>query len=229
MPGALIRALALALAACAPDEPSRTTATGFVSAAADTLIVPLAANAPVLDGHVDEGEYGAPTVRIPTAGGETRVWITRHARFVYIAAVMSDSTFYWGDDFVVSLDPDGSAGAAPQTGDRQWYLRRMLDSSIVSTAASGRWIPPGQPTPALGATRQHGDWHVASSSSPAAWTAELRISEAAFKPGAGTPRIAFRTYNDQPSGWWSWPLPPPGTPAQRVERSPQSWTPVVWR
>ena len=29
-----------------------------------------------------------------------------------------------------------------------------------------------------------------------------------------------------PNGWWSWPEPASGTPAQRVERSPQLWTPI---
>jgi len=88
----------------------------------DSLVVRSAPTAPTMDGRADNREYGAPSVLIQTAAGETRIWITRHSGYVFIAAATRDSTFYWGDDFVVSLDPDGSGGAAPQPGDRQWYL-----------------------------------------------------------------------------------------------------------
>jgi hypothetical protein len=43
------------------------------------------------------------------------------------------------------------------------------------------------------------------------------------------PRIAFRTYNSGPRGWWSWPAPPAGTPAQRVERDPRLWALLSFR
>lgn len=194
------------------------------------------ARAPTLDGEVSEDEYGAPTLVLPTAAGEAKVWVTRSGASVYIAAVLPDSTFYWGDDFVVSVDPNGDAGGAPGAGDRQWYLRRSVDSSAVVTApGTGRWHAPDTLPPMLGGARSGADWRVAARSEAARWTVELRVDAAAFGLTAaedtGTssrpaPRLALRTYNDAPHGWWSWPAPPVGVPAVRVERSPDLWTEV---
>lgn len=198
------------------------------SAAPDTIDPAMPPSAPVVDGVVSPREYdGDPRVRFRTTAGEVRVWIARQGDFVYIAATVPDSTFYWGDDFVVSLDADGSADATPQPGDRQWYLRRTLESSIVSIATAGRWNAPGHEPSPLGRVRHTDDWDVASSSSPSGWSVELRIRAATFQgSGAALPRLAFRTYNDRPAGWWSWPAPPPRTPAQQVELSPGLWMPV---
>src|SRR5688500_5440271 len=193
---------------------------------ADTLTVARAAGTPVLDGRVDEREYGPPSLTLTTAAGDVRVWITRRDEHVYIAADLPDSTFYWGDDLVVSLDPLGRGGPAPDVGDRQWYLRRVLDSSVVMTADAGRWYAPGRIPPALGATREHADWRVASTSSTRGWMVELRVRAGVVKPGAAAPRLALRTYNDRPRGWWSWPAPPNDLPAQRVERNPALWVPL---
>jgi hypothetical protein len=187
--------------------------------ASDTLDVRRVSRAPNLDGRVDAGEYGASAIRIATAAGEVSAWVGRHDGYLYIAASVPDSSFYWGDDLVVSIDADGSGGANPGDGDRQWYVRRLLDSSVVLTAAGGRWQTPGRPTPMLGATRHDPDWDLASSSTASGWVIELRIRESTLD----APRMALRTYNDAPRGWWSWPLPPAGTPAQRVERNPDSW------
>jgi hypothetical protein len=193
----------------------------------DTLDLAPVRAAPVIDGRVADQEYGEPPISIRTGAGDVRVWIARHGGFVYIAASLPDSTFYWGDDFVVSLDANGSSDAAPQAGDRQWYLRRTLDSSVVSLATAGRWNTPGQPFPMLGAKRHDADWDVASTASASGWSVELRIRDAVLDaPATALPRIAFRTYNDNPNGWWSWPEPAAGTPAQRVERSPALWTPI---
>jgi hypothetical protein len=194
--------------------------------AADTLDVARLPVAPVVDGRANEREYGKPTLEFSTAAGNVRVWVGQHGDFIHLAAVVPDSTFYWGDDFVVSVDPDGSGGASPGIGDRQWYLRRVLDSSVATVADHGRWYSRGNEPPMLGATRHQPDWDVASTSSATEWTVELRIRTAAVKAGTGAPRIAFRTYNDRPSGWWSWPAPPPGEPAQRVEQSPALWVPL---
>ena len=190
---------------------------------ADTLAVRTLPAPPAVDGSVSAAEYrGEPSVRLTTGAGTVQVWIARQGGALYVAATMPDSTFYWGDDLVVSLDPDGSGGAQPGDGDRQWYLRRLLDSSVVMTAASGRWMQPGAPAPMLGTTRAGEGWLVASQSSSTSWTIELRISEGLLARGA-RPRLALRTFNDAPQGWWSWPLPPSGTPAQRVERNPGLW------
>jgi hypothetical protein len=199
------------------------------AAPSDTVTVPSVSTTPVVDGRIGEQEYGSPSLRITTTAGDVRVWIVRSNGFVYIAAAMPDTSFYWGDDLVISLDADGSADNSPQTGDRQWYLRRTLDSSVVLSAQGGRWETPGQSTPMLGSAREGADWNVASTSNATNWFIELRVRESSVKPGAGSPRISFRTYNSNPRGWWSFPPPPSGTPAQRVERSPNLWIPLLWR
>jgi len=194
----------------------------------DTLDVVSLSVAPLIDGRIDDHEYDDPPIRFATAAGHVRMWIGRHGGFVYVAAALPDSTFYWGDDFVVSLDPDGSGGASPGTGDRQWYLRRVLDSSVVAVADQGRWYPPDHTPPMLGPIRHHADWDVASTSSASGWAIELRFRETT-KPGAAVPHLAVRTYNDLPGGWWSWPEPAAAVPAQRVERSPHLWVPLRLR
>jgi len=190
---------------------------------ADTLDVPRLAAAPTLDGRADEREYGAPTIRIAAGAGEVRVWVARHGDALHIAAALPDSTPYWGDDLVVSLDPDGSGGAAPGDGDRQWYLRRALDSSTVVVASGGRWFAAGRLPPMLGPARAGDDWAVASASTAMGWSVELRVRAGAARTGAALPRLALRTYDDRPHGWWSWPPPPAGTAAVRVERNPDLW------
>jgi len=190
---------------------------------------PLAAD-PVLDGRVGESEYKRFVIiqKWPktsfTHERTVRVWLGQRKDFLYIAAELPDSSYYWGDDFVVSFDPDGSAGGAPGDGDRQWYLRRDLDSSVVATAVAGRWTIPGHEPPPLGKKR-HGDgWDVASTSSADSWTVELRIRSPRLGP---MPRIAFRTYDDSPQGWWSWPVPPDSLRTTVVERMPNLWVPLV--
>jgi hypothetical protein len=90
---------------------------------------------PLLDGRV-EAAYGAPTLRLSTAAGAVLVWVAQHG------------------DFVLSLDRDGSGGTRPGDGDRQWYLRRVLDSSVVSDAVRGAWDAPGVTPVSLGAVRK---------------------------------------------------------------------------
>jgi hypothetical protein len=133
----------------------------LLAGSAPSLTVRTAAKAPVVDGRIAPNEYAAPSVRIALAAGEATVRLTRHGGYVYIAATLPDTSMYWGDDFVVNLDANGSGGAAPDIGDRQWYLRRVLDSSVVfvvDAAARGRWLPPGV-TPSLPrATSRSGTW-----------------------------------------------------------------------
>ncbi len=89
-----------------------------VFASTDSLDVRRLGRAPSFDGRVDAAEYGAPSIRIPTAAGEVTAWLGRHDGYLYVAAVLPDSSFYWGDDLVVSIDPDGSGGSSPGDGDR---------------------------------------------------------------------------------------------------------------
>jgi hypothetical protein len=189
-------------------------------------VVQSVSTAPKLDGSVGVGEYGDSTAAIAKSGSAVSIRFARHSGFLYIAAVVPDSTYYWGDDLVISLDPDGSGGTSPRAGDRQWYLRRTTDSSVVITASgeNGRWYS-GEPE-AIRTTREGPDWRVASSSSELRWIVELRIRESSL---SGQSRIAFRTYDDKPQGWWSLPEPSRGTPAQHVERTPSTWLPLILR
>jgi hypothetical protein len=203
--------------------------TAFCLSASDTLLARPVATPPTVDGVIAATEYPAPAATIEKLSGEAIIWIARTNGYVYIAAMIADSSFYWGDDLVISLSPSGNESASVQPGDRQWYLRRALDSSVVFAPTSGdggRWSSPGREPPVLGDRRAGDDWNVASTSTTKGWTIELRIRESAIKTGAALPRIAFRTYDDQPRGWWSLPAPMPGTPPQRVERSPQLWLPL---
>jgi hypothetical protein len=196
---------------------------------ADTLAAMSLRQAPMLDGRVTDREYGTPALHFETGAGEVRVWLARHGGFLYLAATIPDSTYYWGDDLVISLAPRGRGARTLAVGDRQWYLRRTLDSSLVSvvtSASSGRWSPPGQAQPTLGATRHAPDWDVASMSTATGWAVELRVRERVVRPTAAAPRLALRTFNDRPQGWWSWPKAPPEMPAQRVERTPSLWIPI---
>jgi hypothetical protein len=108
-------------------------------------------------------------------------------------------------------------------------LTRLLDSSVVSIAEGGRWSPRGSNPTVLGFVRHHADWDISSRSSPTGWVVELRIAMRVVNRGSNAPRLAFRTYNDRPSGWWSWPIPPAGIPAQRVEWLPDLWIPIRLR
>jgi len=175
--------------------------------------------APVCDGNLVEVQASAPTLSIHKDSSVVRVWLGRSGDSLYVAADLSDTSYYWGDDFVVSFDPDGSGGTATGIGDRQWYLRRDLDSSFVATAALGRWSSP----PSIGKNHRGKDWVVASRSTHDAWRVELKF----YAPGS-TSSIAFRTYDSAPQGWWSWPAPPESTRATSVERSPKLWARVSY-
>jgi hypothetical protein len=53
------------------------------------------------------------------------------------------------------------------------------------------------------------------------WSLLLRLDPAWLKGATGRlPRIAFRIYDDAPSGWFVWPLPRGTAPATTVERTP---------
>jgi len=169
----------------------------------------------VIDGDIREAMSTAPSFSIAKGDSAVRVWFGRHGDSVYVAADLPDTSYYWGDDFVVSVDPDGSGGAAPGAGDRQWYLRRDVDSSVVATAANGRWNFP----PPLGRIHHGEDWEAAALSTARGWSVELLF----HVPAAAKSRIAFRTYDSAPQGWWSWPAPPESTRATRVERQPDLW------
>ncbi len=47
--------------------------------------------------------YGAPVLQFAAGSGTVNVWAAQHGDTTYIAAVIPDSTYYWGDDLVVRL------------------------------------------------------------------------------------------------------------------------------
>lgn len=185
---------------------------------------------PTFDGVVGEGEYGAPAVVIPRPQGAVRVWAVEGPEAVYLAVQLPDTSSYWGDDVVISLDIRGDRGAAPGHDDFQWDFRRVLDSSVVYRGEWGRWrAPRDDPDWRLGAERSGGGWEIRSASDARGWSVEFRLDRAYFlEAGSGTPGIAIRVYDDGPHGWQVWPNPPGIRHPTEVERRPELWAPVIF-
>lgn len=191
----------------------------------DTLSIRPLDRMPVLG---DSTGLGAPTVRLRTGQGTASLWLVRTRDTVSLLAAIPDSSFYWGDDLVISLDVAGNGGAAPQHDDFQWYFRRVLDSTVVFRGRQGRWEPPrSDPDWRLGSERAGGGWTVSSRGNPAGWWLRLQLDAAWFRGESGQlPAIAFRIYDDAPGGWHVWPAPAPGMQPSGVERVPARWVPV---
>jgi hypothetical protein len=168
---------------------------------------------------------GEPSLRIVTGQGVASIWLLRTRDSAFVVARIPDSTYYWGDDLVISLDVSGDRGAVPGHDDFQWYFRRSLDSSVIHRGRAGRWEPPrGDPDWRLGASREGGGWTVHSGSDAAGWSLVLRL-DGAWLDGGGDrrPAIAFRIYDDSPNGWFAWPAPEAGRQPVSVERLPDAW------
>ena len=197
-------------------------------ASTDTVVIRTLDRSP-LPGEVgDSVRYGRPQVHIPTRQGTALVWLLRSADTVFVAARIPDSTPYWGDDFVVSLDTRGDAATSPQHDDFQLYFRRVLDSSVVFRGRNGRWEPPrGDPDWRLGSERAGGGWEVSATGGARGWSLLLRLDPAWFAGESGRlPRLAFRIYDDAPSGWFASPPPRGNLPPSSVEQMPVLWSPV---
>lgn len=196
---------------------------------ADTLRVQTTAGAMRFDGAASEAEYGTPNVVLPSAQGGVKIWVVRSGDTAYVATRMTDSTFYWGDDFVVSLDPLGDRTPGPGHDDTQWYLRRVLDSSVVNRGRHGRWMAPSDdPDWRLGKERCGDGWEVRSSSDATGWSIELKLPVMWFADDSGRrATIAFRSYDDSPHAWYSWPAPRAGERPTRVEMVPKEWAVVL--
>jgi hypothetical protein len=205
-------------------------AMALMAGPADTLrIRALTGNAPRFDGVVPEQEYGTPSVELPTAQGGVKIWSVRLGDTVFIAARLTDSTFYWGDDFVISLDPLGDRTPGPGHDDTQWYLRRVLDSSVVNRGRHGRWMPPSDdPDWRLGKERSGDGWEVRGNSDATGWSVVLKLPVLWFADDSGRKAtIAFRSYDDAPHAWYSWPAPLAGARPTRVEMAPAQWVVVT--
>jgi hypothetical protein len=168
---------------------------------------------------------GKPSLRVPTGQGAASIWLLRTRDSAYVVARIADSTYYWGDDLVISLDVSGDRGPAPGHDDFQWYFRRALDSSVVYRGRGGRWeAPRGDPDWRLGPSREGGGWTVDGGSDRAGWWLLLRLDAAWLRSETGRPPgIAFRVYDDSPGGWFAWPVPSEGRQPASIERVPDLW------
>ena len=174
---------------------------------------------------VDTAALGEPSVGIATGQGAVSIWLLRTPDSAFVVAHIPDTTYYWGDDLVISLDVSGDRGTVPGHDDFQWYFRRALDSSVVYRGRAGRWeAPRGDPDWRLGASREGGGWTVGGRSEAAGWWVVLRLDGAWLQGEAGRrPGIAFRVYDDSPSGWFAWPAPAGRRQPAGVERVPDLW------
>jgi hypothetical protein len=200
----------------------------FLQLSLDTLQVARIAAPPSPVELPDSLLYGPPQVRFHTAQGSTLIWFLQSADTFFIAASMSDSTQYWGDTFALSIDLNGDAGGSPGHDDFHWEFRRILDSSVVFRGRTGRWEPPkGDPDWRLGRDRSGGGWEVSGRSGPRGWSVLLRLDPVWLAGAEGRlPRLAVRMYDNDPHGWFAWPLAE-GTPQPAsVEQIPDLWAPV---
>jgi len=177
----------------------------------------------------DSARIGPPSLVIRTGQGLASIWLLRFRDTVQIFAAIPDTTYYWGDDFVISLDLGSDRGAGPEHDDFQWYFRRMVDSSVIYRGRNGRWEPPrADPDWRLGAERSGAGWTVAAGSSGTGWWVRLRLEPGWLDGAEGhRPAIAFRIYDDGPAGWFAWPEPRRGAQATSVERTPSAWVPLA--
>jgi hypothetical protein len=191
---------------------------------ADTLEIRSIERPPLPGEATDSGRLGSPQIRLRTRQGTALVWLLRAADTVFVAVSIPDSSRYWGDDFVLSLDTRGDAAANPQHDDFQWYFRRTLDSSVIYRGRGGRWeAPRGDPDWRLGTERSGGGWEVSARDEPERWSLILRLDPAWLQSGEGRlPRLAFRIYDNSPQGWFAWPHRP-GATAVSVEQTPSLW------
>lgn len=203
-------------------------AAALMGSSGDTVRMRALSAAPSFDGSVTMAEYGAPTVVMPTAQGAVNVWVVRYGDTAYVAARLSDSTFYWGDDFVINLDPLGDRTPGPGHDDTQWYLRRVLDSSVVNRGRHGRWMAPSDdPDWRLGEERSGDGWEVRGSSDAQGWSVELKLPMLWFVDETGRKAtMSFRSYDDSPHAWYAWPAPLPGERPTKVEMTPVQWAVV---
>jgi hypothetical protein len=194
----------------------------------DTLRIREIDRPPPAAAIIDSFSLGSPQVRIQTGQGTAQVWLLRARDTVFVAASIPDSTPYWGDDFVLSIDTRGDGAPAPQHDDFQLYFRRALDSSVVYRGRSGRWEPPrADPDWRIGRERAGGGWEVSGRNQTQNWTMLLRLDPAWVEGEAGRlPRIAFRIYDNDPGGWFTWPPSIRGHLATEIERTPSAWIPV---
>ena len=197
-------------------------ALGLVIGGPDTIAIRVVERAPAAERLADSVSWGDAPIHVLTGQGAASVWLLEAGDSVYLVAVVPDSTPYWGDELVVSLDTQGDRAGSPGHDDFQWSFRRVLDSSVVYRGRAGRWdAPQGDPDWRLGRQRAGAGWDVQAAERGGGWCAVLRLDRAWLELGA--PGLAVRIYDDTPGGWFSWPKPPPGIHPVRVEQRPELW------
>jgi hypothetical protein len=193
----------------------------------DTLRIRSSRDVPRPGEAVDSAGYGSPQLRLRTHQGTASVWLLRWQDTLFLAATIPDSTWYWGDDFVLSIDTRGDGGSSPQHDDFQWYVRRSVDSTVVFRGRNGRWEPPkGDPDWRLGRERSGGGWEMSARDGPNGWSVLLRLDPAWLAGAEGRlPRLAIRIFDNDPQGWFAWPYPKGIPQPSAVERIPDLWAP----
>jgi len=60
------------------------------------------------------------------------------------------------------------------------------------------------------------------------WSIVLKLDAPWFtRSGQLHPGIAFRTFDDSPGGWYTWPATPLGLDGRDLERRPDLWAVVM--
>ena len=163
----------------------------LLAAATDTVALGTLARAPAFDGVVGAAEYGAPIASMPTSGGPVSVWMGRSGEWVYVAAVLPDSTPAWRDEFALLLDPIGDRTPGPGHDDSEWVIRRVVDSSEVLRGVHGSWQLPGN-DPAWRLSAASCAARIRSRPPTAANNAELSASPSGRdSPSASSPRATW--------------------------------------
>jgi hypothetical protein len=198
------------------------------SAAVDTLRIRDVLAAPSPNGRFDTLPWGAPQITIPTRQGTVSLWLLRAMDTVFVAGTMPDRSDSWADVIAVCLDVAGDRTPKPGHDDFQFALHRLLDSSVVYRGSNGRWQPPrDDPDWRVGPTHGGGGWEAAAVSDGRGWSVVLRLDPAWVAGSEGRwPAIAFVVHDDDPNGWYRWPVPYGTEAAVPIEDSPTAWIPI---
>jgi hypothetical protein len=146
-----------------------------------------------------------------------------------VAAFIPDASPSWTDALAICLDVGGDGGEAPRHDDFQWSIQRVLDSSVVDRGRAGRWEPPlNDPDWRLGRERGGGGWEVSGRDGKDGWTIVLRLDPAWFEGAPGRrPAIGFLVHDNDPDGWYAWPVIKASAGATLLARTPALWVPVA--
>ncbi|UCF07628.1 MAG: MBL fold metallo-hydrolase [Thermoplasmata archaeon] len=167
---------------------------------------------PIIDGAISPGEWdGADFIRFYNDQGEINVYYKHDGSALYFMSQIVDSTYYFGDDIVIGIDTEHNGGTDPQVDDFQFYILRDVSSSQINRGTGTGWnsVPDEE---------WAGEVNNATSSDASGWIMEISISYAFLNITAARDvmGIEFRSYDDDPQGWFNWP-------SDGSEMSPDSW------